>query len=778
MSGSAEAPGTEESFQPWRDKDPPPGFDGDVEKFKGYLRELKMWRHETDVPPKKHAVKMLRALTGPAKAVCNELEVEALLTEAGADAIVAKLKEYYQPHLETAMPRAFERAVYGEARRNKESFGEFIVRQDALPAIMAALRKLEKVQRERSGGKHFLTAEEEPTEVPESDDDGEYIYLGEADLDQVFEEEELTEALATYQQVRQAIREQRNGRGYYQPKGLGKQPGGRFGKGSKSSQTSIKFGGKGTKVTLGQCLARAREERLRSAAPFSGITTSGSLGIIDTAAQGGLIGRPALRHLEESLKGHGLQVVWNGKQAQAKGIGGDAKVCGVVEIPVGIGGVNTLIEATVVEDEVPFLLSIQFLKQVGAIVNLQESSLALTAFDKSSRIHHMPSGHVAVQVLDFHEQGWQLPDLAGATTSQALAMDLIARIRRLDQEKVEEWEKVSMTDPRRSERAVRNWRVMVEHVADLMEFVKAREKLVAWQPVGLVHGLPPCSSFTQLASGSEPFSCLDGATPSQITKASIYAELIQLGEFLGQRKCKEAPSCHFKACSHPLAALAGAGNQVQREVWRRKCHARWAVDSRVMEEIAGKKKAIHVNGKIFHLGSSKNAMDKKETPPGTPVKTPSAKRAIKWPTTPGSPLTPPRNAEQLSTPKTAILECHCHEIQRRMLQEREDAEMRKWEEQEEADRQELVRKTMEMAEIRHQEVMDATRSQHSLEVETLKNQLLWMSAVAGEARMEEVFKSPVLQQEMMNKAMAMKEELTSQELQAQEAMQIQGYNSG
>eukprot|EP00913_Durusdinium_trenchii_P010338 g9694.t1 len=471
---------------------------------------------------------MLRALTGPAKAVCNELEVEALLTEAGADAIVAKLKEYYQPHLETAMPRAFERAVYGEARRNKESFGEFIVRQDALfrelreegvtlddtvrgyimfrqanlsqtqedqittwtqgkfdrPAIMAALRKLEKVQRERGGGKHFLTAEEEPTEVPESDDDGEYIYLGEADLDQVFEEEELTEALATYQQVRQAIREQRNGRGYYQPKGLGKQPGGRFGKGSKSSQTSIKFGGKGTKV------------------------------------------------------------------------------------------------------------------------------------------------HIDVLKL----------------------------------------------------------------------------------------------------------------------------------------------------------------------------RTRWAVDSRVMEEIAGKKKAIHVNGKTFHLGSSKTAMDKKETPPGTPVKTPSAKRAIKWPTTPGSPLTPPRNAEQLSTPKTAILECHCHapavqlivkkegptqgrlfwkcaqrvcnffewdpqevqEIQRRMLQEREDAEMRKWEEQEEADRQELVRKTMEMAEIRHQEVMDATRSQHSLEVETLKNQLLWMSAVAGEARMEEVFKSPVLQQEMMNKAMAMKEELTSE----------------
>ena len=71
--------------------------------------------------------------------------------------------------------------------------------------------------------------------------------------------------------------------------------------------------------------------------PFSGITTSGFLGIVDTAAQGGLIGLPALRRLEESLKGHGLQVQWMGKKAQAKGIGGDAQVCGVVEIPVGIG---------------------------------------------------------------------------------------------------------------------------------------------------------------------------------------------------------------------------------------------------------------------------------------------------------------------------------------------------------------------------------------------------------------------------------------------------------
>ena len=51
--------------------------------------------------------------------------------------------------------------------------------------------------------------------------------------------------------MRQAIREQRNSRGYYQPKGLGKSPVGRFGKGGRSSSNQgIKFSGKGTKVHI------------------------------------------------------------------------------------------------------------------------------------------------------------------------------------------------------------------------------------------------------------------------------------------------------------------------------------------------------------------------------------------------------------------------------------------------------------------------------------------------------------------------------------------------
>ena len=118
-------------------------------------------------------------------------------------------------------------------------------------------------------------------------------------------------------------------------------------------------------------------------------------------------------------------------------------------------------------------------------------------------------------------------------------------------------------------------------------------------------------------------------------------------------------------------------------------------------------------------------------------------------------------------------------LQQRLMQEKEDEEAKKWQEQEELDRRVLIQNTMEVAESRHQEIMMEAQTKHAMEMETMKNQLLWMSAVAGEERMDQVFQSQELQQEMMVKAMKMKEELQAQELQAQETMNaLQGYPSG
>lgn len=128
-TGSAGPQSAEGSF---RDRGPAPWFDGTKpERFKQCVKEVKLWRHETDIPRNKHGAKMLRQLGGAARAAADELEVDDVIGESGADKILAKLTEHFAPHLETAMPRAFEKAVYGEARKARESLGDFVIRCDA-----------------------------------------------------------------------------------------------------------------------------------------------------------------------------------------------------------------------------------------------------------------------------------------------------------------------------------------------------------------------------------------------------------------------------------------------------------------------------------------------------------------------------------------------------------------------------------------------------------------------------------------------------------------------
>ena len=90
-----------------------------------------MWIHDTEVPKAKHGTRILRRLGGVAKAAANELETTEIVGEKGKDNIIAKLTEYFAPHLETTMPKAFERAVYGEGRGSRESLGEYIIRMDS-----------------------------------------------------------------------------------------------------------------------------------------------------------------------------------------------------------------------------------------------------------------------------------------------------------------------------------------------------------------------------------------------------------------------------------------------------------------------------------------------------------------------------------------------------------------------------------------------------------------------------------------------------------------------
>ena len=41
----------------WRDKDKPPIFSDEAQGYKEFLRDLQIWRHETEIPVKKHGGK-------------------------------------------------------------------------------------------------------------------------------------------------------------------------------------------------------------------------------------------------------------------------------------------------------------------------------------------------------------------------------------------------------------------------------------------------------------------------------------------------------------------------------------------------------------------------------------------------------------------------------------------------------------------------------------------------------------------------------------------------
>ena len=96
-------------------------------------------------------------------------------------------------------------------------------------SVIKALRKLDKVREQAGTAKRGTYFGDEPGtegtgDDEESDYDEEYVYLQQGDLQEVYDEAEVQQALATYQQVRKALQDQKNARKYYpfeRPKGKG-----------------------------------------------------------------------------------------------------------------------------------------------------------------------------------------------------------------------------------------------------------------------------------------------------------------------------------------------------------------------------------------------------------------------------------------------------------------------------------------------------------------------------------------------------------------------------
>ena len=81
----------------------------------------------------------------------------------------------------------------------------------------------------------------------------------------------------------------------------------------------------------------------------------------------------------------------------------------VAELPLGIAGVNGVLEVTIVKDEVPLLIPVSLLRDLGACVDLVSNELKLGKYDNKASMSVLKSGHVSVYVLDFDSEGWRIP---------------------------------------------------------------------------------------------------------------------------------------------------------------------------------------------------------------------------------------------------------------------------------------------------------------------------------------------------------------------------------
>ena len=155
--------------------------------------------------------------------------------------------------------------------------------------VVENLRRLDKgnFDARRKGPSHYVTEVDEEHEGPdltnetyvgeflpeegESDLDEDYVYIGENDMQDVIDKDQMLEALATCQDVRRSLREQRTSRGYYpQGKSSSTSSGGGKGKGkgafegkgrptlATKGRDKVKFTKHGTRVHVDMLKLRTR----------------------------------------------------------------------------------------------------------------------------------------------------------------------------------------------------------------------------------------------------------------------------------------------------------------------------------------------------------------------------------------------------------------------------------------------------------------------------------------------------------------------------------------
>ncbi|CAJ1437918.1 unnamed protein product [Effrenium voratum] len=396
-----------------------------------WLKLLSHWELETTLPKARWGLKLYQSFTDktPPRRLADSIPVEKMLTEEGYGLILSALVNYYRPYLDIQGPSSVDKFFYAGDRQKGESFTTFVANKElALQELEMQLGEtlntkvtgrvllrqahLTDFQRELISLKdqsQFLTFQQvadllRPLDRPEmiakaagqdvgqsntgpgklafaaqvyGDQDGwdyeedGYPYdegdgeseelLPDEELEEdmmVFEDKEYDELEATwiqayhtaYKDVRRDLQARRKERGFVRHrKGYGKS---KHDKGSRGKHGKHGKYGKGGKK-------RVMKGSDQVVAPVAKETT-------DLEKQ--------IRQIPSNL--FEIMDLWH---LPCAGIGGEAEICKVVDVPTNVAGVNGIIRFTIIQDseafQTPPLLPVSYLEAVRAIVNFDTGHL-------------------------------------------------------------------------------------------------------------------------------------------------------------------------------------------------------------------------------------------------------------------------------------------------------------------------------------------------------------------------------------------------------------------
>ncbi|CAJ1392757.1 unnamed protein product [Effrenium voratum] len=182
------------------------------------------------------------------------------------------------------------------------------------------------------------------------------------------------------------------------------------GKGDRAMDKKVSF-----IVSSGANQSTAFMMRRRRISIFAGVRCQDFQALVDTAAEDAVCGSEAFARMEASLQNWNLRprVVKSARHLPCAGIGGEAEICKVVDVPTNVAGVNGIIRFTIIQDseafQTPPLLPVSYLEAVRAIVNFDTGRYHLPD-GRSDYMVRLPTGHRAINILNFNTCAWQLPD--------------------------------------------------------------------------------------------------------------------------------------------------------------------------------------------------------------------------------------------------------------------------------------------------------------------------------------------------------------------------------